>query len=150
MSHSNSESFTLEGAGGTLSIDPKDEVAKKLAMLFEGECGGLGPTAAAAKYGYSKQRYYQLLHRYRREGSQGLKNRKRGPKTNYRRTDEVVRQVVRHRFLDSEASSDVIAQKIRQCGLTISVRSVERVIQTYGLQKKTVRRASRLDPAGDR
>ena len=150
MSHAHPEAFTLEGVDGSLSIDPNDEVARKFAMLYEGECGGLGPSRAAAKYGYSKQRYFQLLERYRKDGSEGLRNHKRGPKTHYRRTDEVVRQVVRHRFLDPDASSAVIAQKIRQCGLAIGVRSVERVIQTYGLQKKTVRRRSPFDPAGNR
>lgn len=146
MTRSKQDAFTLEGLGGQLSIDPDDDVARKLAMLFEGECGELGPTRAAAKYGFTKQRYYQLLDRYREEGSAGLRNQKRGPKTLYRRTDEVVRQVVRHRFLDPDATSEVIAQKIRQCGLKISARSVDRVIQAYGLQKKTVRRATRLDP----
>lgn len=140
------DAFTLEGVGGELSIDPNDDVARKMAMLIEGECGELGPTRAAAKYGFTKQRYYQLLHRYREEGSEGLRNQKRGPKTNYRRTDEVMQQVVRHRFLDPDATSEVIAQKINQCGLKISARSVERIIQTYGLQKKTVRRAPRVDP----
>jgi transposase len=148
MSRSHPDSFTLEGVGGSLAIDPNDEVAKKFAMLYEGQCGGVGPSRAAAKYGYTKQRYFQLLERYREQGTEGLRNQKRGPKTNYRRTDEVVRQVVRHRFLDPDASSAVIAQKIRQCGLSISVRSVERIIQTYGLQKKTVRRRSPFDSAG--
>ena len=64
-----------------------------------------------------------------------LQSKKRGPKTNYRRTHEVVRQVIRHRFLDPDASADVIAQKLRQRGLTIGTRSVERVIQDLGLQK---------------
>jgi transposase len=146
MARSKQDAFTLEGVGGQLSIDPNDEVARKLAMLYEGECGELGPTRAAAKYGFTKQRYYQLLHRYREEGSEGLRNQKRGPKTHYRRTDEVVQQVVRHRFLDPDATSEVIAQKIRQCGLKISARSVQRIIQTYGLQKKTVRGATRVDP----
>lgn len=146
MKRSKQDAFTLEGVAGQLSIDPDDDVARKLAMLFEGECGELGPTQAAAKYGFTKQRYYQLLDRYREEGSAGLRNQKRGPKTHYRRTDEVVRQVVRHRFLDPDAASEVIAQKIRQCGLKISARSVDRVIQAYGLQKKTVRRATRIDP----
>ena len=61
----------------------------------------------------------------------------RGPKRNYRRTDEVVRQVIRHRFLDAEASADVIAQKLRRPALP-SAHSVERVVADYGLQKKTL------------
>jgi len=63
---------------------------------------------------------------------------KRGPKTHYRRTAEVVRQVIRHRFLDADASPEVIAQKLCQSGWEISIRSVQRVIEEYGLQKKTL------------
>ena len=70
-------------------------------------------------------------------GAIALRSQKRGPKSNYRRTEEVVRQIIRHRFLDPDASADVIAQKLRQCGLAISTRSVERVIEEFGLQKKT-------------
>jgi hypothetical protein len=89
--------------------------------------------------GYTKQRYFQLLHAYEELGSAGLASKLRGPKRNYRRTDELVRQVVRHRFLDPGASPEVIAQKLRQTGFVISTRSVERVIAEYGLQKKTLR-----------
>ena len=111
---------------------------KKLAMLIEGECEGLGPTKAARAYGFTKQRYFQLLHLYLKEGAQALSSKPRGPKRNYRRTGEVVRQVIRYRFLDPEASAEVIAQKLRQTGYVISTRSVARVIAEYGLQKKTL------------
>jgi hypothetical protein len=46
--------------------------------------------------------------------------------------------VIRHRFLDPDASAEVIAQKLRQCEWPISTRSVERVIEQFGLQKKTL------------
>jgi transposase len=112
-------------------------------MLYEGQCEGLGATAAARKFGYTKQRYYQLLQAYSEKGAFALLSNKRGPKTNYRRTDEVVRQVIRHRFLDPEASAEVIAQKLKQGAWEISIRSVERIIEVYGLQKKTLRVSSR-------
>jgi hypothetical protein len=57
----------------------------------------------------------------------------------YRRTAEVVRQVIRHRFMDLDASPEVIAQKLRQSGWKVSTRSVERIIAEYGIQKKTPR-----------
>ena len=128
----------LVGEHGTLRVLRDDEVSRKLAMLIEGECEGLGPSEAARKHGFSKQRYHQLRDAFEQGGAQALANRPRGPKRNYRRTDEVVRQVIRHRFLDPEASAEVIAQKLRQTGLPISTRSVERVIADYGLQKKTL------------
>jgi transposase len=128
----------LVGPHGNLPLLEEDEVTWKLAMLVEGELEGLGPSKAAKKYGYTKQRYFQILHAYREEGALALCNRPRGPKRNYRRTDELVRQVIRHRFLDPRASTEVIAQKLRQTGFTISTRSVARVISEYGLQKKTL------------
>lgn len=128
----------LVGPGGRLPVPPGDEITRKLAMLFEGSCGGLGARQAAEKFGLSRGRYYQLLRVFAREGAAGLQSERRGPKTNYRRTDEVVRQVIRCRFLDPEASAAVIAQRLRQCEFAISTRSVERVIEAYGLQKKTL------------
>jgi len=79
-----------------------------------------------------------LLHAFREHGAASLKSERRGPRTNYRRTQQVVRQVIRHRFLDPEASAEVIAQKLRQCGEQISIRSVQRIISEFGLQKKTL------------
>jgi hypothetical protein len=128
----------LIGDGGALIVSEKDEVTRKLAMLIEGECEGLGPVKAAHKFGYTKQRYFQIRDAFLREGSQALINKPRGPKSNYRRTGELVRQVIRHRFLDPDASAEVIAQKLRQSGFTTSTRSVERVIADFGIQKKTL------------
>lgn len=107
-------------------------------MLVEGECDGLGPTRAAEKFGFSRQRYFQLRAAFNALGAGALRSEKRGPKTLYRRTAEVVRQVIRHRFLDPDASAEVIAQKLSQGGWTISTRSVQRVVEEFGLQKKTL------------
>ena len=126
------------GAQGTLPLLEQDVVTRKLAMLIEGQCEGLGPTRAAQKYGYTKQRYFQLLRVYQEQGAGALDNQPRGPQRNYRRTPELERQVIRHRFLDPQASADVIAQKLRQTGFPIHTRSVARVIAEYGLQKKTL------------
>jgi len=132
------ENDALTGAGGLLGVPQGDEITRKLAMLIEGECEGLGPIQAAKKFGFSKQRYFQLRAAFLEQGALALLSQKRGPKTNYRRTAEVVRQVIRHRFLDPEASSEVIAQKLCQSGWQISIRSVQRVIEEFGLQKKTL------------
>jgi transposase len=126
------------GPGGSLDVLSNDEVSLKLSMLIEGECGELTPSQAAAKYGLSRQRYFQLRSAFHENGALGLISQKRGPKTNYRRTDELVCQAIRHRFLDPDASSDVIAQKLRQCGFKISKRSVDRIFEEFGLQKKTL------------
>jgi hypothetical protein len=128
----------LVGPSGLLDVPQDDEITRKLAMLIEGECEGLGPLQAAHKFGFTKQRYFQLRAAFLQRGALALLSQKRGPKTHYRRTAEVVRQVIRHRFLDPQASADVIAQKLCQSGWQISIRSVQRVIEEYGIQKKTL------------
>lgn len=132
------EKSVLVGPGGQLAVSKDDEVTIKVAMLMEGECGVESRSDVARKYGYSRQRYFQLRQAFHAGGAAALANQKRGPKTNYRRTGEVVRQVIRYRFLDPDASAEVIAQRLRQQGRPIAARSVQRVIEEYGLQKKTL------------
>ena len=129
----------LEGPAGSLTVPPSDEITLKLAMLYEGECEGPGPLAAAHKFGFSKQRYFQLRQAFAHGGALALLSHKRGPKTTYRRTEQVRQQVIRHCFLDPDATAAVLAQKLRQTGHAISTRSVQRVIAEFGLQKKTLR-----------
>jgi len=136
MEHPGEGIVLLEGPGGTLPIEADDRVARRFAMLVEGSCLGLGPSKAAQKYGYTKQRYYQLLKAFKRQGSAGLMSKKTGPKSDHVRTPQVVAQIIRHRFLDPDASAEVIGQKMRQAGISVSNRSVERTITEYGLQKK--------------
>ena len=133
------KSHFLSGPAGKLKIPIDDEITLKLAMIYEGECTDLGPLAAARKFGYSKPRYFQLRTALVQRGAAALQSQRRGPKTHYRRTQEIVRQIIRHRFLDPDASAAVIAQKLKQTQHSISIRSVERVVADYGLQKKTLR-----------
>jgi transposase len=134
----------IVGPAGELFVPAADEVTPRLLMLFEGQIEGLGPAAAAQKYGLSRQRYYQVYKQFQEKGITALFSQKRGPKSNSVRTDELERQVIRHRFLDPDASVDIIAQKLRQAGFEVSTRSVERTIEKYGLQKKTLPLPPRL------
>ena len=69
MLHLEQDRAFLEGPAGRLEIPPADEIVRKLAMLFEGQCEGLGPSRAARKYDLSRQRYFQLLHAFRQGGA---------------------------------------------------------------------------------
>ena len=128
----------LTGPAGSLAVPAADEQARRFLMLVEGQCLGAQVAATAQKYGFCRQRYYQMLADYQQGGLPALQPQKTGPKSNYRRTDQAVRQILRYLFLDPEASPEVIAQKLRQTHFQISLRSVHRVIADYGLQKKTL------------
>lgn len=124
--------------GRTLEIDRNDSAAMKMAMLFEGNCF-LSVEETTEKYGFSKPRYYQLQKEFKEKGSSALINKKRGSNTRPVRTKEVVNQIIRLRFLDPFSSAEVIAQKMNQNGYKVAIRSVERTITEYGLQKKLIR-----------
>ena len=125
------DAYFLVGPRGRLPVSEHDEITRRLAMLYEGQCEEALITETA------RQRYYQLFELFKQAGAAALASAKRGPKGNYRRTDEVIRQIIRYRFLDPDSSPEVIAQKLRQCGYPISASSVKRVIAQFGLQKKT-------------
>lgn len=145
--HFDLQSDKLTGPCGSLPISPDDQVTRRLLMLVEGECLQGEVASLVRKHGYCRQRYYQILAAFKKGGALALQPQKTGPKNNYRRTDQAVRQVLRHVFLDPEASPAVIAQKLRQTGFPISLRSVHRIIADYGLQKKTLRPQSKSSAA---
>jgi len=66
-------------------------------------------------------------------------DKKRGSDKKPVRTKELENQIIRMRFLDPLASTDVITQKLSQMSYNVSKRSVERTITDYGLQKKLIR-----------
>jgi hypothetical protein len=145
------ETHQLTGPAGSLVISDNDHLARRFLMLVEGQCLEAQIGSVAQKYGYCRQRYYQILDAFKEGGLPALEPGKTGPKSNYRRTDEVVRQILRYRFLDPDASPEVIAQKLRQTHFSISLRSVQRVIADYGVQKKTLYPQSQkpASPAAD-
>ena len=121
----------------TLKIKPEDSTAWKLMMLIEAATSKSETIEQIAhRYGYTREHFYIIKKRYEEGGSQALSDKAKWPKRNYKRTDEIEKQIIRHRFLDPDANSEVIAQKMNQTGHIISQRSVERTINEYGLQKK--------------
>jgi hypothetical protein len=123
--------------GNDFIIDPNDSLAMKMAMLIEGQCT-IGVKAACLKFGYTEQRFYQLKKDYELGGATALIDKKRGSDTKPVRTEVVVNQIIRLRFLDPLASCDVLAQKLKQMGYSVSKRSIERTITEYGLKKNSL------------
>jgi len=120
----------------SFEINEEDKLGMKFGMLVEGHLHGV--EYALEKYGYSEQRYYQLLKVYKENGAEGLRDKKRGSFKQPVRSKDVVNQIIRLRFLDPLSSAEVITQKMKQTGYKVSVRSVERTITEFGLQKKLI------------
>ena len=77
---------------------------------------GAGRRRGRYKHGVTRQRCYQVLKLFEENGALALQNQKRGPKTNYVRTDEV-----KHRSFASTFS-------IPTPRLTSSPRSFARLV----------------------
>ena len=90
--------------GKDFVVNQKDSLSIKLLMLFEGHCT-IGVQESIKKYGYTEQRYYQLLDKYQTEGASGLIDKKTGSDKKPVRTKELINQIIRLRFLDPLASA---------------------------------------------
>ena len=108
------DSILLTGTSGSLAISKRDKLSLKIAMLVDNMCFGLKAEQAATKYGFSRSHFFDIKAKFNKGGSDSLIGKKQGPKTNYVRTDNVVNQIIRLRFLDPEISVDVITQKLNK------------------------------------
>ena len=121
----------------SLTVSPSDSAAWKFSMLMEAASQNSRTIEEIANsYGYTREYFYEVKKRFDTGGLEALKDKVKGPKSNYKRTKIIDKEIIKHRFLDPEANCEVIAQKMNQAGFTISQRSVERTINEYGLQKK--------------
>lgn len=120
----------------TFTISPDDKLSLKVNMIMEYIYEGVSLNHIREKYGYTKQRFFQLLNTYKQFGIEALITKKTGPKRNRIRTESIENLIVRYKFLDSSMSAAVIAQKLKQQGISISQRSVMRTITEKGLSKK--------------
>lgn len=123
----------LRGQAGELPLRPDDRAAHDLAMLIEGETSGRPLEEVLAKWGRSRSTYYEKLQKFREEGLQGLLPGRPGPRGPWRRTLEVVQRIVRARLEDALRPSSSIAAELRAAGHNVSVRSIERTLQQFGL-----------------
>jgi transposase len=126
---------SFRGPSGELPIREDDDAAVDLAMLIEGETGGRSLDEVLAKYGRCRSSYYEKLRLYREAGIAGLLPRSPGPRAPWRRNREVIRLIVTERLRKPDSSAQIIAATLRARGFDLSVRSVERTLQEFGLTR---------------
>jgi transposase len=111
-------------------------------MLIDGETSGRPLVEVLSEFGRSRSTYYEKLRRFREQGVAGLLLSPPGPRTAWRRPLEVVRFIVRARLKDPHRRATSIAGDLLRNGHVVSVRSVERTLNQFGL----TRTAPRLPP----
>jgi transposase len=126
---------TIKGPAGQLPLRRDDEASTDLAMLIEGETSGRPLGEILEEFGRSRSTYYEKLRRFRELGVLGLLSNPPGPRNAWRRPLEVVRFIVTARLRDPDRSAPQIANDLSQLGHAVSVRSVERTLQQFGLTR---------------
>lgn len=134
-------SHEVKGPGGILSIRPEDEAALDLVMLFEGETSGRELDDVLRQFGRSRSTYYEKLRRFREQGLEGLLSRPPGPRGPWRRPMEVVRFIVTTRLRHPDRTASEIAEELASQGHPVSLRSVERTLNQFGLTRGALRAA---------
>lgn len=114
------ETIFIKGLKKDFPVNSHDKLAVKMAMLFEAHCT-IGVKESIMKYGYTEQRFYQLKKKYEKGGTEEIRDKKRGSEKQPVRTEQVVNQIIRMRYLDPLASTDVLTQKLTQMGYNQSI-----------------------------
>jgi transposase len=135
VTHRSQALRTIKGPAGQLPLRADDEVCIDLAMLIEGETSGRPLESVLEEFGRSRSTYYEKLRRFREHGVTGLVAQPPGPRSAWRRPLEVVRFIVTARLRDPERRAPQIADDLVRLGHAVSVRSVERTLQQFGLTR---------------
>lgn len=138
MNNSKTLSSSIKAGKGKhiFYIESKDKLSMKINMVAEYIYSGASINQITEKYGYTKQRFFQILKLYKECGAKALATQKTGPKRNRIRTENIENLIVRYKFIDPLMSAAVITQKLKQQGISISQRSVMRTMTEKGLSKK--------------
>lgn len=125
---------TISGAHGSLPVKSDDSLLRDLLLLLLHEVGGMPLDDALRLCGYSSRAtYYAKLKRFNEGGLAALLPRRPGPRSKWRRSDEVVQRVIALRHQKPQPSVNQIARALRSAGFEVSTRSIERTLSEHGL-----------------
>jgi len=115
-------------------FDADNSVQRKYEMIRAHKVDGLKVTEAAEKFGYSRPIFYAALNRFKEEGIEGLRDKTPGPKGPSKAKEDVVERVTALRG-ENKSIYD-IEDNLKKEGVTMSARTVERVLKKQGTFKK--------------
>ena len=128
-------------------FDPEDKAQVRYEMLRRRELERAPLEESCREFGFTRESYRHLLERFRSEGMGGLFNRKPG-RTNTLKTNDQVRRLLRreHHRDPSLRPEDLARLCHEQFGVSISRRTVYRVLADGGADKQKRRSTARSSP----
>ena len=131
---------SLEIPGDTpsrsLTVKSKDIIQWRYEMIREASLSKGSIDDICRKYHYSRDMYYYYKGKFDAQGILGLADEKPGPRTATKRTGDVDRMIIEHRFKKPHINMYEIAEQMNKLGIDISARSVSRTLEEHGLSLK--------------
>ena len=110
-------------------FDPRDRVQVKYEMVRRHRIEGRPVTEVAARFGVSRQAFYEAAAAFAAHGIPGLVPKRPGPKRAHKCTDAVVDYVERWRAgEDVRPDESLTAAVARRFGISIHARSLDRAV----------------------
>ena len=110
-------------------FDPRDRVQVKYEMVRRHRVDGRPVTEVAARFGVSRQTFYQTAAAFEAHGIPGLVPKRPGPKHAHKCTDAVVDYVERWRAGEDVLPDEPLTAAVaRRFGISIHARSLDRAV----------------------
>lgn len=126
---------SFQGPAGSLAVPATDAAGRDVAMLVAGETSGRPIEEVLAEFGCSLEGYEERLRTFREKGLAGLLAASAGARERSRPQD-IVRFIVTARLRDPKRAPVEISADLARLGFRVSVRSVERTLQGFGLFRR--------------
>lgn len=125
-----------EKAGKEFIIDLSDPLQTRYELVRELNLSSKPKEITANKYGLSRIMAYHYERAWNQRRWDGLKGKKKGPKTKSKRKPEVEKEIINIRFRQPCKDMYEITDVLREKGYDISSRSVSRVLSEHGMTLK--------------
>jgi len=113
-------------------FDPRDLVQVKYEMLRRVIVDGHSVGAAAAAFGFSRVRWYQLRQRFAGDGLVGLLPQRKGPRQASKLSEEILTFVLQTLQAEPELRiTEVPIRVAQQFGVSVNLRSIERALARH-------------------
>ena len=128
-------------------FDPRDRVQVKYEMVRRHQVDGRPVTEIAARFGVSRQTFYQTAAAFEAHGIPGLVPKRPGPKGAHKCTEAVVDYVERWRAgEDVRPDEPLTAAVARRFGISVHARSLDRAVARRKKNRARRRPHDRVKP----
>ena len=114
----------------------RDKVQVRYEVIRRREIEGKRVKDICKEWKISKTSFYLWQERFRKGGMEGLKDKKRGPKSPSKRTKETESRIISKKFASPEKNIFEISDELKEEGMDVSPRTVARTLSSHLLTKK--------------